>query len=184
MALAGTPDIGGTDGAQPVTEPPAVAAPTQPAVTRRKLLCAAALTGACAPLLAACGGTGQAASVGNSGAGHKAGGGGAGGGGAGGAGAGAGTTVSTTNKVPKGGGIILPQDGVVITQPTPGEFNGFSSVCTHAGCTLHDVSHGTINCICHGSRFSIKNGHVVAGPAPVALPKVPIKVHGKDISLA
>jgi ferredoxin len=40
------------------------------------------------------------------------------------------------------------------------------------------VSGGTINCPCHGSKFSVSNGSVVAGPAPSALAPVSIKVQG------
>jgi nitrite reductase/ring-hydroxylating ferredoxin subunit len=49
------------------------------------------------------------------------------------------------------------------------------------------VSGGTINCGCHGSRFSIKDGSNVAGPigspagSVAALGRVPVKVKGADI---
>jgi Rieske Fe-S protein len=54
-----------------------------------------------------------------------------------------------------GGGVILADRGVVVTQRSSGEFKGFSATCTHQGCTVSSVSNGTINCACHGSRFSI-----------------------------
>jgi len=49
-------------------------------------------------------------------------------------------------------------------------------VCTHVGCILNQVTGGTINCPCHGSRYTITNGAVVAGPAPAPLPKKQIKI--------
>lgn len=157
-------------------------------MSRRQVLCAAALAGACAPLLAGCGSSSTGAAGKSSGSGGGSGSSGSGsGGGTGGGGTGGGGTsaiIATTSEVPKGGGVVLAKDGVVITQPKPGEFKGFSSTCTHMGCPLHDVTHGTINCICHGSQFSITNGHVVTGPATRPLPQKPITVHGKDISLA
>jgi Rieske Fe-S protein len=52
---------------------------------------------------------------------------------------------------------------------------------THQGCTVSTVSDGTINCPCHGSKFSITNGSVVGGPAPSPLAAVSIKVHGTSI---
>ena len=59
---------------------------------------------------------------------------------------------------------------VVVTQPSAGEFKAFSAVCTHAGCLVDQVASGTIDCPCHGSKFSVKNGSVVAGPAPARCP--------------
>ena len=46
------------------------------------------------------------------------------------------------------------------------------------------VSNGTIDCPCHGSEFSAKNGGVVSGPAPSPLPRKPITVAGGKITLA
>jgi Rieske Fe-S protein len=69
----------------------------------------------------------------------------------------------------------------VITQPRAGSFAAFTAVCTHQGCTVSTVSDGTINCPCHGSKFSITNGSVVGGPAPSPLAAVSIKVHGTSI---
>jgi Rieske Fe-S protein len=67
-----------------------------------------------------------------------------------------------TEEVEVGGGVIREEEGgVVITQPVAGEWRGFSATCTHQGCTVASVSDGTINCNCHGSRFSIEDGSVV-----------------------
>lgn len=91
----------------------------------------------------------------------------------------------STADVAVGGGVIL--DGVVVTQPANGEFRAFSSVCTHQGCTVGSVEAGTINCPCHGSRFSIEDGSVVqaaTGLTPdsqAPLPEVPIVVDGDTI---
>ena len=46
------------------------------------------------------------------------------------------------------------------------------------------VSDGTINCDCHGSKYSIENGDVEEGPATFALAEVQITVTGDEISLA
>jgi Rieske Fe-S protein len=71
--------------------------------------------------------------------------------------------------VPVGGGTVFPDQSVVVTQPTPGEFRAFSAICTHQGCTVNAVSGGTINCPCHGSKFNITDGSVAAGPAKAPL---------------
>jgi len=89
--------------------------------------------------------------------------------------------LASTSDVPVGGGKILADKKIVITQPQAGAFHAFSAACTHAGCTVGSVSGGTINCPCHGSRFSITNGAVVNGPAASPLPPVSIKVQGTSI---
>jgi nitrite reductase/ring-hydroxylating ferredoxin subunit len=89
--------------------------------------------------------------------------------------------LASTSDVPVGGGKILTDKKIVITQPQSGTFHAFSAVCTHAGCTVGSVSGGTINCPCHGSRFNITNGAVVNGPAASPLPPVSIKVQGTSI---
>ena len=89
--------------------------------------------------------------------------------------------LASTSDVPVGGGKILTDKKIVLTQPKSGEFHGFSAVCTHAGCTVGSVSDGTINCPCHGSRFSVTNGAVVTGPATSPLPPVSVKVQGTSI---
>jgi len=89
--------------------------------------------------------------------------------------------LTSTSDVPVGGGKILADKKIVLTQPKSGEFHGFSAVCTHAGCTVGSVSGGTINCPCHGSKFNITSGAVVNGPAASPLPPVNIKVQGTSI---
>jgi Rieske Fe-S protein len=89
--------------------------------------------------------------------------------------------LASTSDVPVGGGAILTDKKIVITQPQAGKFEAFTAVCTHQGCIVNSVSGGTINCPCHGSKFSITNGSVVNGPAPSPLAPVSIKVQGTSI---
>jgi Rieske Fe-S protein len=96
-------------------------------------------------------------------------------------GAAAPAALASTSDVPVGGGKILTDKKIVLTQPKSGEFHGFSATCTHAGCTVGSVSDGTINCPCHGSRFSVTNGAVVNGPATSPLPPVSVTVQGTSI---
>ena len=159
-----------------------MAEPSVPASSRRTLLaCAGA---ACAAVLAGCsrydsnhGGvagsqpqqatSSPAAPAGSAGSGS---------------GAAAGpAALASTSDIPVGGGKILTDKKIVITQPQSGAFHAFSAVCTHAGCTVGSVTGGTINCPCHGSRFNITNGSVVNGPAASPLPAVNIKVQGSSI---
>ena len=105
----------------------------------------------------------------------------AGSGGSGGGGGGGAAVLAKTSDVPVGGGTILTDKKIVITQPQSGTFHAFTAVCTHAGCTVGSVSSGTINCPCHGSRFNINNGSVVNGPAASPLAPINIKVQGNSI---
>ena len=91
------------------------------------------------------------------------------------------TALAATSQVPDGGGKIIDGKNMVITQPRSGSFKAFSAICTHEGCIVSSVSNGTINCPCHGSKFSIKNGSVVNGPATTPLAAIAIKVEGTSI---
>jgi Rieske Fe-S protein len=89
--------------------------------------------------------------------------------------------LAKTTDIPVGGGKILTDKKIVITEPQSGTFKAFTAVCTHQGCIVSTVSGGTINCPCHGSKFSIVNGSVVNGPAPLPLAPVGIEVEGTSI---
>ena len=94
---------------------------------------------------------------------------------------GAAGTIAATADVPVGGGVVVKDQKIVVTQPRTGEFKGFTAVCTHAGCVVKEVAGGTINCPCHGSKFSITDGAVVSGPAKKPLAESPIAVDGAQI---
>jgi len=91
--------------------------------------------------------------------------------------------LARTSDIPVGGGKIFAEQGVAVTQPTAGEFKGFSSLCTHKECPLSSVDGGTINCTCHGSKFSVVDGSVKMKPATEPLPEKQIKVEGDRIIL-
>ncbi|WP_395576268.1 Rieske (2Fe-2S) protein [Streptomyces sp. BK79] len=95
-----------------------------------------------------------------------------------------GRELAPTSGIPVGGGTIFPAEKIVVTQPRQGEFKAFSAVCTHQNCLVSDVRDGTIDCACHGSRFSIADGAVEQGPATRPLPEERIAVDGNSVRLA
>lgn len=94
-----------------------------------------------------------------------------------------GAALGKTSEIPEGGGKIFKDEGVVVTQPTAGEFKAFSSKCTHQGCAVTRVANGVITCPCHKSEFSVTDGSVQKGPATQALPEEKITVSGETIAL-
>jgi len=96
----------------------------------------------------------------------------------------AGTPLAKAADIPVGGGTVFPEQQVVVTQPEAGTFHAFSAVCTHQGCTVGDVTGGTINCPCHGSKFGITDGAPVEGPAERPLDPRQVVAAGEDLTLA
>lgn len=96
-------------------------------------------------------------------------------------GAPAGNGLVATSEVPVGGGVILEDESLVVTQPAEGQFKAFSALCTHQGCLVTSVSDNSISCACHGSSFSAENGSVKGGPAPSALAEVAVTVSGDQV---
>lgn len=86
--------------------------------------------------------------------------------------------LTTTADVPVGSGVIVGE--TIVTQPVEGDFKAFSAVCTHSGCLINQVADGTLNCPCHGSKFSL-DGEVVNGPASRPLTPETITVQGDSI---
>lgn len=154
-------------------------APLQPVPkpARRTVMTAAGAAGL-AVALTACGSDDSPGSSGSSGSSGN------GGGSGGGENAGAGSELAKISDIPEGGGKVFESQGVVVTQPTAGEFRAFSATCTHQGCAVKSVADGLINCPCHQSNFSIADGKAKSGPAVAPLPAKEITVDGDSIKLA
>jgi len=83
-----------------------------------------------------------------------------------------------------GGGVVVSSPPIVITQPTKGQINGFTAICSHQGCLVAKVEDNEIICPCHGSRFSAVDGSVLNGPAEQGLATAAVSVEGTNVVLA
>jgi nitrite reductase/ring-hydroxylating ferredoxin subunit len=94
-----------------------------------------------------------------------------------------GPQIAKVGDIPVGGGTIFAASETVVTQPAAGEFKAFSSICTHARCPVTEVT-TSINCLCHGSRFSLTDGSVLQGPAASPLAAKTVTVNGGTVEVA
>ncbi|MDP2014906.1 MAG: Rieske (2Fe-2S) protein [Actinomycetota bacterium] len=97
---------------------------------------------------------------------------------------GGGQVLAATSAVAIGGGVVVSSPPIVITQPSAGQFNGFTAICPHQGCLVSRVEDNEIICPCHGSRFSASDGSVINGPAEVGLQTADVAVEGSNVVLA
>jgi Rieske Fe-S protein len=93
-----------------------------------------------------------------------------------------GNLTAAKSDIPVGGGKIFSDAQAVVTQPKSGEFKAFTAVCTHQACIVAEVVE-TINCNCHGSKFSITDGSVVTGPAPSPLAAKTVTANGENLTI-
>ncbi len=131
--------------------------------TRRQVLLTSGTVVAAAAVTAACGSSSDSGSGSGSGSSAPA-------------------TVDTGDMT-VGGGAILVDQKVVVTQPQEGVFKAFSAVCTHQGCVVSAIADGKINCACHGSVFSAEDGSVVQGPAKSPLAELTATVSGTTVTV-
>jgi nitrite reductase/ring-hydroxylating ferredoxin subunit len=146
-------------------------------LSRRTVIKHAGLAAAAIAGLSACTNYGAPTTAGPSGAATSA------SGSSGGASSQAAGLTAKTADIPVGSGTIFPAAQTVITQPKSGEFKAFTAVCTHQQCIVADVTN-TINCQCHGSKFSITDGSVVNPPAQTPLAAKKVTVKGDTVSVA
>lgn len=88
-----------------------------------------------------------------------------------------------TADVPEGGGTILKDAKIVVTQPSAEAVQGVLGRLHPPAGVVSDVT-DTINCACHNSAFSITDGSVVNGPATSPLPAKTVAVSGDQLSIS
>lgn len=86
--------------------------------------------------------------------------------------------------IPVGGGKVFENLGVIVTQPTEGEYKAFTNICTHQGSKIDKVEGGSMICPLHQSKFSIEDGSVQGGPATKPLPTKSVTVSGDGITVS
>jgi nitrite reductase/ring-hydroxylating ferredoxin subunit/uncharacterized membrane protein len=66
----------------------------------------------------------------------------------------------------------------VLLHRSNGELHALDDVCTHAGALLSrgEVTDCAVTCPLHGSRFDLRNGQIVRGPAHTPQPVLPTRV--------
>lgn len=89
--------------------------------------------------------------------------------------------IAATKDIPVGGATFVESRGIVVAQPSAGQFKAFQARCPHQGCMVTDTENKDLFCPCHGSLFSSETGDVLRGPAREGLPEVQIKVSGENI---
>ncbi|HAN71173.1 MAG TPA: hypothetical protein DCQ36_06230 [Actinobacteria bacterium] len=95
-----------------------------------------------------------------------------------------GSPLASAGDVPVGGGVIIAEPAIVVTQPTAGEYKAFVAICPHQGCLVSEVVDNEIICPCHGSRFSASDGAVLEGPSRQGLSPAGVAVEGGSVVLS
>ncbi len=81
--------------------------------------------------------------------------------------------------------VQVGETQVILTE-LEGEVIAFDNMCTHEEC---DLIYGAIDeeneieCDCHGTRFNVLTGEVMAPPAEIPLPIYSVSVDGDDVSV-
>lgn len=81
--------------------------------------------------------------------------------------------VRTVARAPAPGEVVvLVVDGVAVAVADLGdELAAFDETCTHRECPLSEgsIADGTVTCPCHKSRFDLRTGDPVNGPATLPI---------------
>jgi Rieske Fe-S protein len=86
--------------------------------------------------------------------------------------------------LPVGGTKAITCGGVsVLVLRTAESLRAFSLTCTHLGCTVQwQTDKKEFYCPCHDGRFD-EFGDVLAGPPPIPLEQIPVRVEGETITV-
>ena len=92
--------------------------------------------------------------------------------------------VASKEEVPAGKMKLVEANGTpVLLANIAGEYYAIGNKCTHRGCKLSSgaLDGEIVKCPCHGSKFNVKTGEVVHGPAAKPEHKYTVKVEEGQI---
>jgi Rieske Fe-S protein len=73
-------------------------------------------------------------------------------------------------------------DPCILVRLDQDTFVAYSQKCTHLSCAVfYSREKNRLECPCHEGYFSVRNGSVLQGPPPRALPRVVLKRQGEEI---
>ena len=81
--------------------------------------------------------------------------------------------------------VHVGENQIILTE-LDGEVIAFDNMCTHEEC---DLIYGAVDedneieCDCHGTRFNVLTGEVMAPPAEIPLPIYSVSIDGDDVSV-
>lgn len=88
-----------------------------------------------------------------------------------------------SGQVPVGKAKILSDVGLIVSQPTAGQYVALSTYCPHAGGRVSEISsRGFLRCPLHGSEFDPATGAVKVGPSNQGLGTQKIAVDGDKVT--
>jgi 3-phenylpropionate/trans-cinnamate dioxygenase ferredoxin subunit len=94
--------------------------------------------------------------------------------------------VAKVNEVPEGGMTCVKAGGVgLVLCRVEGTVYAVGDVCTHDAGPLcgGSLDGHAIECPRHGARFDVRDGKVLAFPAAVPIPSVPVRIDGDQIAV-
>ncbi len=96
-------------------------------------------------------------------------------------------TVGQADEVAEGEvAAFVLDDRTIAVANVDGALYAFDDVCPHAACSLSEgeLEGSVIECPCHGSRFDVTNGEVLAGPATGPVETFTVREQGGDLQVA
>jgi len=95
------------------------------------------------------------------------------------------TTGKTTDVAPGKLAVFEVDGDRVAIANVGGTFFAFGDTCTHRQCSLAqgDLEGTTVTCPCHGSRFDVRTGAVLAPPASEPVKSYRVRVEGESLQV-
>ncbi len=92
--------------------------------------------------------------------------------------------VASTKDLMPGEMIGIEKEGKsMLIANVNGAYYAIGSICTHMGCKMSDgmLNGEIVQCPCHASKFNVRTGAVVRGPAVSAEPSYILRVDGDKL---